>query len=372
MSARSFAVLDRDGTIISERHHLCDPDQVQLLDGAARGLRELVSMGLGLVVVTNQSVVGRGMLDEAGLERIHERMRQLLEAQGVQIDGIYWCPHRPEDGCACRKPGTALLERAARELHFEPGGSFVIGDKECDIDLGRSVGATTLLVRTGHGTAVTATAQARADFVVDDLGQVPPVVRRFLDWREPVEAHLLRSAEILRLSAEACAPSIAAAAEMIAGAFARGKKLLLCGNGGSAADCQHMAAELVSRLSKDFDRPALPAIALTTDTSFLTAFANDAGFDDVFARQIEALGNDGDVLVAISTSGQSRNILRAARAARDKGMQIVALTGTGGALAERGDVAVAIPATDTQHIQEAHLAAEHAICALVERRLFGH
>jgi D-glycero-D-manno-heptose 1,7-bisphosphate phosphatase len=370
--SRSFAVLDRDGTIISECHHLCDPDQVELIDGAASGLRELIEMGLGLVIVTNQSVVGRGMIDEAGLERIHGRLRQLLEAQGVQIDGIYWCPHRPEAGCACRKPGTALLEQAARDLHFEPATSFVIGDKECDIDLGRSVGATTLLVRTGHGAEVAAT--ARPDFIVDDLGHVPSVVRRFLDARDPAlaRAHLLRAAETLRLAAEACAAPIATASALIAAAFARGGKLLLCGNGGSAADCQHMAAELVSRMSKDFDRRALPAIALTTDSSFLTGFANDSGFDDVFVRQVEALGNRGDVLLAISTSGQSGNVLRAARAARDRGMEVVALTGALGPLTALSDVSVAIPATDTQHIQEAHLAAEHAICALVELRLFGH
>src|SRR5215510_14187550 len=123
-----------------------------------------------------------------------------------------------------------------------------------------------------------------------------------------IETHLLQSAEIKRQTAASCAGSIARAAEMIAGVFLSSGKLLLCGNGGSAADCQHMAAEFVSRLSKNFERRALPAIALTTDTSFLTAFSNDCGFEGVFARQIEALGCAGDILLGISTSGNSPNL----------------------------------------------------------------
>ena len=130
-----------------------------------------------------------------------------------------------------------------------------------------------------------------------------------------IEAHLLQSAEIKRQTAVSCAGSIAKAADVIAEAFLSGRKLLLCGNGGSAADCQHMAAEFVSRLSKDLDRRALPAIALTTDTSFLTAFGNDRGFEGVFERQVEALGNAGDVLIGISTSGNSVNVVRAIGAA---------------------------------------------------------
>ena len=133
-----------------------------------------------------------------------------------------------------------------------------------------------------------------------------------------IETHLLQSGEIKRQTAASCAESIAKAAEVIAGAFLSSGKLLLCGNGGSAADCQHMAAEFVSRFSKDLERRALPAIALTTDTSFLTAFGNDYGFEGIFERQVEALGSAGDVLIGISTSGNSPNVIRAIEAARKK------------------------------------------------------
>lgn len=164
--------------------------------------------------------------------------------------------------------------------------------------------------------------------------------------------------------------AILAAAKVIADTFRSGGKLLLCGNGGSAADCQHMATEFTSRLTKDFPRPALPAIALTTDTSFLTAFPNDVNFEDIFTRQVEALGKPGDVLLGISTSGNSPNVIRAAETARRIGLRVLTLTGAGGRLVTLADVAVAVPSNVTTHIQEAHLAIEHAICDTVERLLF--
>jgi D-sedoheptulose 7-phosphate isomerase len=191
------------------------------------------------------------------------------------------------------------------------------------------------------------------------------------EHRATARAYLRASADIKQRTAETCDDTIVAAADLVAQTFRAGGKLLLCGNGGSAADCQHMAAELVSRLTKTVDRPGLPAIALTTDTSFLTAFANDCGFDGVFERQVQALGREGDVLLGISTSGNSPNVIRAVRRARSGGLRSIALTGAGGLLASLADVAIAVPSTDTQHIQEAHLAIEHLICWLVERDLFG-
>jgi D-sedoheptulose 7-phosphate isomerase len=166
------------------------------------------------------------------------------------------------------------------------------------------------------------------------------------------------------------APDIVRAASVIAESFRRGGKLLLCGNGGSAADCQHVAAEFVNRLSKDRERRALPALALTTDTSCLTAYANDYGFNGVYARQVEAFGTSGDVLLAISTSGSSPNVLAAVDAARARGIAVVALLGEAGRLADAADVAIRVPSRDTQLIQQVHLAVEHLICELVERSLF--
>lgn len=192
-----------------------------------------------------------------------------------------------------------------------------------------------------------------------------------LDRRAHARAYLLESADVKRSTADNCIDSILAAARILSRVFRSGGKLLLCGNGGSAADCQHMATELVSRLTKDLERAALPAIALTTDTSFLTAFANDSGFDGVFERQVQAHGRPGDVLIGISTSGNSANVLRAVAAARGQGMHTIVLTGIGGGrVAALAETVIAVPSADTQHIQEAHLAIEHLLCYLVERDLF--
>lgn len=186
-----------------------------------------------------------------------------------------------------------------------------------------------------------------------------------------VQRHVTESNAVRQMVLEQCGPAIVEAARFVAAAYRDGKKLLLCGNGGSAADCQHMAAEFVSRLTKEVQRRALPAIALTTDSSFLTAFANDCGYDGVFERQVEALGDKGDVLLGISTSGSSKNVIQAMRLAKSKGLTCIALMGASGVMKELADVAIAVPSTHTQYIQESHLSVEHLICELVERELFS-
>lgn len=158
---------------------------------------------------------------------------------------------------------------------------------------------------------------------------------------------------------------IVEAVELCVKALRSGRKILFAGNGGSAADAQHWAGELVSRFY--FDRPGLPAIALTTDTSILTAIGNDYGYDYTFARQVEALGRAGDVLVAISTSGNSPNILRAAEAARARGMRVLGFTGHGGGkLAPLSDICFRMPSDETPRIQEGHEIVGHLLCALIE------
>jgi len=183
--------------------------------------------------------------------------------------------------------------------------------------------------------------------------------------RDKARARLLESAQVKSQVAETCLDAIVAAASLIADALHAGGKVLLCGNGGSAADCQHMAAEFLGLLT------GLPAIALTTDTSFLTAFSNDFSFDGVFDRQVQALGRAGDVLIGISTSGNSANVLRAVEAARGANMQTIALTGMGGRLAEKANLVIAVPSGNTQYVQESHLAIEHILCELVEAHIFG-
>jgi len=177
---RRFVMLDRDGTIIRECHYLSDPDQVELIPGAASALRELSRMGLGLVVVTNQSGIGRGLFNHDRLEEIHDRFLELLDAEGVTPDGIYYCPHTPEDNCSCRKPRPGLVERASEELDFQPDIGFVVGDKLCDIELGYRIGATTFLVRTGYGAQEAQANPHVADYVVDSLWNVVSIIQLIL------------------------------------------------------------------------------------------------------------------------------------------------------------------------------------------------
>jgi len=169
-----------------------------------------------------------------------------------------------------------------------------------------------------------------------------------------------------------CKADILNAVNILSEVYRNGNKLLLCGNGGSAADCQHIATELMIRLSHHIKRPALPAIALTTDTSNLTAGGNDIGFENIFARNVEGLGNRGDALIAISTSGNSGNIVKAVEMAHKKGMKVIGLLGgEGGKLKQIVDIAIVIPSSNIQRIQEGHITAAHIICELVEEELYG-
>ena len=184
---------------------------------------------------------------------------------------------------------------------------------------------------------------------------------------DAIKLHLERSAEVKAKAAESCAEPAAEAARMIAASLADGGTLMLCGNGGSAGDAQHIAAEFVATLDHARPRPGLRALALTTDTSFLTAYSNDFGYQDIFARQVETLGRTGDVLVGISTSGNSGNVVAAIEKAKSMGVKTIALTGgSGGQLKSLADLTITVPADQTALIQEVHIALGHAITARVE------
>jgi D-sedoheptulose 7-phosphate isomerase len=177
-----------------------------------------------------------------------------------------------------------------------------------------------------------------------------------------VKLKLLESPDILS--------KIEKASDEIVKAFRNNRKVLIAGNGGSAADAQHIAGEFVSRFY--FDRPGLPSIALTTDTSILTAIGNDYGFDRIFSRQIEALGMTGDIFIAISTSGKSPNLIEALKTCKKAGILTIGLTGSsGGNMNDLCDICINVPSSETPRIQEAHLLIEHILCCIVEDILFG-
>ncbi len=175
---RRFVLLDRDGTINEEVGHLSEPDEVVLVPGAAAALRDLRAAGLGLVILTNQANVGRGLITEDRLDEIHDRLLALLRDEGVEVDGVYVCPHAPEAWCDCRKPRPGLAVRAAGERSFDLAESFVVGDHAADMGMGRAVAATTILVRTGHGEEELGKGAGElADQVVADLGEAARAIR---------------------------------------------------------------------------------------------------------------------------------------------------------------------------------------------------
>ena len=185
---------------------------------------------------------------------------------------------------------------------------------------------------------------------------------------ELARARFEESARVKRALAEGSAELVARAAELVFECLREGRKVLVCGNGGSAADAQHIAGELVGRYLRE--RRALPAIALTTDTSILTAIGNDYAFEVVFSRQVEALGAPGDVLIGITTSGNSPDVLRAVEAAQRIGLRTIGLTGqSGGKLAGLADLCIRVPSAETPRIQEAHIAIAHVVCELVEEAI---
>lgn len=194
-----------------------------------------------------------------------------------------------------------------------------------------------------------------------------------MDLTAHLRTHFEEGIELRRRMAESLPAQIARAGEALAAALKAGRKALACGNGGSAADSQHFAAEIVGRFERE--RPGMPAVALTVDSSALTAIANDYDWDHVFAKQVEALGNAGDVLLAISTSGNSKNIVEAVRAAQAKGLVVIALTGRdGGAMGRMlraSDFHLNIAHPRTMRVQEMHLLAIHCLCEVVDNVLFG-
>lgn len=173
---RRFVLLDRDGTLIVDRHYLAAPNEVELLPGVALGLRKLAQMGLGLVIITNQSGVGRGFYCLDQVEQVHRHLMRVLESEQVHIDGVYFCPHSPGEGCHCRKPETGLVEQAAHELGFCAQQCFVVGDRASDIELGWRIGATTFLVTGGMHCGTPTRIVPRPDFVVDGVNDAANLI----------------------------------------------------------------------------------------------------------------------------------------------------------------------------------------------------
>ncbi|MEJ2187990.1 MAG: HAD-IIIA family hydrolase [Acidobacteriota bacterium] len=368
-------IVDRDGVLNREAANggwVGQPGDWAWEKGALEGLRLLTEAGLHISIVTNQSGVGRGLLAAEDVAAVHRHMLDEAHENGCRIDRVLVCPHAPDEGCRCRKPAPGLIEDAIEAAGVGVGETIVVGDAERDLQAATAAGVEAVLVRTGKGRTTERQLDGSGCDVYDDLAAAARAILKTgqrgtaMSIQETFDEH----AGVMAAASQQLEASLNELIELVVSCLRAGHKILVCGNGGSAADAQHLAAELVCRFA--FDRRALPALALTTDTSALTAIANDLGYDQVFARQIEAIAVEGDVLVAISTSGRSPNVLEAARVARSAGCGVVAMTGSeGGALAELADLVIAAPSRNVARIQEVHGIVVHILAESAEAALCG-
>lgn len=175
-----LVLIDRDGTLNFNKHYLSDPAQLELIPRAAEAVKLLRELNLKVVVVTNQSAIGRKMFDEARLKEIHEQLDKLLAAEKTKIDAVYFCPHVPEDNCNCRKPLPQLAQQGALDFNADLKKAFVIGDNECDVELGKNIEATTILVRTGHGTKTEQNGNVQPDYTVANIYEAAKLIEDIL------------------------------------------------------------------------------------------------------------------------------------------------------------------------------------------------
>lgn len=366
-------ILDRDGVLNVERADggwVSDWSQWYWLPGAMEGLRMLSKAGVRISIATNQSGVGRGSVVHTNLDAVHARMVEEAAGEGATIHEVFVCPHSPGDACTCRKPASGLFVKAMQASGVSARQTIAVGDDVRDLQAAWSAGVTAALVRTGKGRATETSAAGQGVSVYDDLRDfAEAALADSISWlgASSMVAHriFLEHCAVVRESATLLPPVLEQIATVLQGCLASSKKVLACGNGGSAATAQHFVAELVGRFRRE--RHALAAVALTADSMILTALANDYGYDHVFARQVEALGVRGDVLVAFSTSGNSPNVVEAARAAQHMRCKVVAFTGEqGGSLASHADVILRVPSRDVARIQEVHDICIHALAEAVE------
>ena len=368
-----FILLDRDGTLIEEKNYLYDPNDVKILPGVIEGLKKLAAEGYKFIVLTNQSGIGRGYFNDQDMYSVNAKISSLLSNQGVEILRFYHCPHAPEEDCECRKPKPGMVYNACSDLGFFINNIYcVIGDKKSDIELAENLGVRSILVMTGYGRSsfkggvcasyIAEDLEDAAKFILDDVrNRDMPNKKIFLD---NIAEHKDLLEKLDRIHVPICK-----AAQLIADRLRSGKRIFLCGNGGSAADAQHMAAELSGRFLRE--RKALDAIALSCNSSAITAIGNDFSFEDIFARQIEAHGRNGDVLIAISTSGNSINITKAVVKAKEMGLATIGLTGeSGGEIGKITDLLIDVPTSSTPRIQEMHILIEHTVCQMIENFIF--
>jgi D,D-heptose 1,7-bisphosphate phosphatase len=379
--------LDRDGVVNVEKCYVHRKEDFDFLEGIFDLCRVAQSRGYLLIIITNQSGIARGYYSEETFHELTTWMRGEFARRGIVIAAIYYCPYHPEAGIGKyradsfdRKPAPGMLLRAARDFDLDLPQCILIGDRACDMQAAAAAGVgCKILLRTPH---TEPEAAAAADRTIDRLTEVfgardgfsPPPLQE--QEKNPPPAPILMKefitkifdahAGLLDVVRVRLGARIEEAAQEMIQCVQGGHTIFWCGNGGSAADAQHFAAELVGRFERE--RAAMASLALTSDGPVMTSLANDYGFVEVFRRQVEGLVKPRDVLVGISTSGESANILQAIEQANRQGAVTIGLLGrTGGKIAAACRLPIVVPGDNTARIQEMHALIGHTLCDLIER-----
>jgi D-sedoheptulose 7-phosphate isomerase/D-glycero-D-manno-heptose 1,7-bisphosphate phosphatase len=382
--SRPGVLLDRDGTIIVDHGYVGSVDRVEFIDGAIEAVAALNRAGIPIAVVTNQSGVARGYYGVEDVEVVHKHIAAELALRGAHIDLWLSCPYHPDGTVttyarvsADRKPAPGMALAAAAALDLDLSASWVIGDRAADIGLARAVGARPLYV--GPSTDVPGVdcfpdLAAAVEFL---LGQenvrgesaVPRVAPRFPEYRFPHADSFGTAyvAELARAMRTIDPASLQAAADLLAAAYQRDAAVFACGNGGSASIANHMQCDHVKGIRNGTGISARVS-SLSTNMELFSAIANDLGFDAVFEYQLQALARPGDVLVVVSSSGRSPNIVRALEWANAHGMQTIALTGFEGGPANRtAMVSIHVDAANYGVVEDAHQACMHLLAQFIRQ-----
>jgi histidinol-phosphate phosphatase family protein len=378
---RPGVLLDRDGTIIADKGYVGSVDRVEFLDGAIEAIAALNRAGLPVAVVTNQAGVARGYFGIEDVHQVHKHMIEELARHDAHIDLWLFCPYHPDGtvesfarASADRKPGPGMALAAAQTLDLDLTSSWVVGDTAGDIGLARAVGAHPLHV--GPVAFPAADIQSFPDlvaavqYIVDDhAGGIPRrqpsfPAHQYPDGRSFGSAY---AAQLARALGSVDMVAIAMIAEVLNDAYDRDASVFACGNGGSASIANHLQCDHVKGVRNGTDLTTR-VFSLSTNIELFSAIGNDHGYDLVFEYQLQSLARTGDVLIAVSSSGRSPNIVRALEWANRHGMRTIALTGfSGGAARDLATVSVHVPSDNYGIIEDAHQACMHLLAQYVRQ-----
>lgn len=393
--------IDRDGVINKYKGFIRNSNEIELLDKVVEAVKLINRSEYLAIIVSNQPVIARGECTFDGVEEMFNKIETILGKEGAYFDGIYYCPHHPHSGyegeikelkivCECRKPNIGMIKQAAKDFNIDISESYIIGDTNADIQTGINAGMKQIKVESEVKEKENIQPTMNAHNLFDAVNLILNKYKMKKITQNYITNFFNEKPELIELKRP-----IEMAVETLATCAKQRKKILICGNGGSAADSEHIAGELLKAFV--LKRPApdnlrnelvdkygeegnfiadniqggIKAIPLTSFCAYSTAFLNDCDPDMLYAQLVNALGDEGDVLIGISTSGNSKNVCYAAELAKVKKLKVIGLTGqAGGKLRGLSDVLLNAPSNIVYKIQEIHLPLYHLLCLCLESEMF--